>query len=283
LTGSAEQHVDVGAAGQDVVAGAAEQQVVPRAAIGPQPDGVRREASRIDDVVAGERIDRRCVVAGFGVREVDRGGEAEDAAASRCCRRRGSRRRVGAHDDRPVGLTVAGVAAPEVGVGGRDVGAGEVVDRDRVGAAERGVVDPLHVVEVHNGAGKVAEEAHALAVGGRVDRFGGGRAVEAQSVGAGLVLDRVVVVTGVPDERLVALCRFGRYAERFPGSPAKRRSRARKIGITLGRPVNATPLVTVWRSLRKPGCRLYGRLLLVDTRSSALPSTSRPLSAGRRA
>jgi hypothetical protein len=184
---------------------------------------------------------------------------------------------------RPVGLTVAGVAAPEVGVGGRDVGAGEVVDRDRVGAAERGVVDPLHVVEVHNGAGKVAEEAHALAVGGRVDRFGGGRAVEAQSVGAGLVLDRVVVVTGVPDERLVALCRFGRYAERFPGSPAKRRSRARKIGITLGRPVNATPLVTVWRSLRKPGCRLYGRLLLVDTRSSALPSTSRPLSAGRRA
>jgi hypothetical protein len=27
--------------------------------------------------------------------------------------------------------------------------------------------------------------------------------------------------------------------------------------------VNATPLVTVWRSLRKPGRRQYGRLLLV--------------------
>jgi hypothetical protein len=35
------------------------------------------------------------------------------------------------------------------------------------------------------------------------------------------------------DEDLVGLCGFMRYAERFPGSPAKRRRRARKIGITL--------------------------------------------------
>jgi hypothetical protein len=75
------------------------------------------------------------------------------------------------------------------------------------------------------------------------------------------------------DQDLVALCRFARYAERFPRSPAERRSRARKIGITLGRPVNATPLVTVWRSLRKPGYRQYRRLLLVPSRR--LPRRSR--------
>src|SRR5215216_4809673 len=55
------------------------------------------------------------------------------------------------------------------------------------------------------------------------------------------------------DHDLVRLCRDPRYAERFPRSPAERRSRARKIGITLGRPVNATPLVTVWRLIAEAG------------------------------
>src|SRR5215216_867037 len=55
------------------------------------------------------------------------------------------------------------------------------------------------------------------------------------------------------DHDLVRLCRDPRYAERFPRSPAERRSRARKIGITLRRPVNATPLVTVWRLIAEAG------------------------------
>jgi hypothetical protein len=50
------------------------------------------------------------------------------------------------------------------------------------------------------------------------------------------------------DEPFVALCRFARYAEGFPGSRAERRRRARKIGITLGRPGNETPRLTVWRA-----------------------------------
>jgi hypothetical protein len=55
------------------------------------------------------------------------------------------------------------------------------------------------------------------------------------------------------DQDLVGLCRFERYAETFPRSPAERRSRARKIGITLGRPVSATPPVTVWRLIAEAG------------------------------
>src|SRR5215211_7428078 len=65
------------------------------------------------------------------------------------------------------------------------------------------------------------------------------------------------------DHDLVRLCRDPRYAERFPRSPAERASRTRKIGITLRRPGNATPLVTVRRSLRKPDCHQYGRMLFV--------------------
>ena len=63
---------------------------------------------------------------------------------------------------------VAGGAADrpgQVDVDLDDVGAGQVVDGGRVGAAERVEVDRLDVVEVHDDVAEVAGEAHALAVG----------------------------------------------------------------------------------------------------------------------
>ena len=84
------------------------------------------------------------------------------------------------------------------------VGAGEVVDRDRVGTAERAEVDRLDVVHVHRDVRHVAEEAQPLAVGGHVDALGDVGAVEQQRVDAGLAFDGVAAVARIPDERVVA-------------------------------------------------------------------------------
>src|SRR5262249_44628159 len=81
----------------------------------------------------------------------------------------------------------------------------QVVDGDRGGPAAGVEVDPLHVVEVHGDVAGVADEAHALAVGGDVDLFVNVGAVEEHRVGAGLALERIAAVAGVPDEQVVAL------------------------------------------------------------------------------
>ena len=62
----------------------------------------------------------------------------------------------------------------------------------------------LDVVEVHRDVGDVAEEADPPAVGGDVDVLGDVGAVEQHPVEAGLALEGVVVVAGVPDEDVVA-------------------------------------------------------------------------------
>jgi hypothetical protein len=62
--------------------------------------------------------------------------------------------------------------------GEREVGAGEIVDRDVVGAAEGVEVDLLDAVEVHRDVGDVAGEAHPLAVRRDRDGLGDIRAVE---------------------------------------------------------------------------------------------------------
>ena len=95
-------------------------------------------------------------------------------------------------------------SAREIDVDFRHVGAGEIVDDDVVGAAERVELDALDVVRVHRHVGDVAEEQHAPAVGGDLDVLGDVGAVEQHRVEAGLALDRVVVVARVPDEGVVA-------------------------------------------------------------------------------
>src|SRR5436309_11808325 len=65
-------------------------------------------------------------------------------------------------------------------------------------------VDPLDAVEVHGDGGDVAGETHAPTVGRDVDFLGDVGAVEHEGVEAGLTLDRVAAVAGVPDEGVVA-------------------------------------------------------------------------------
>ena len=114
---------------------------------------------------------------------------------------------VRAVDDDAVGLGVAGVppgVPARSATTARDVGAGEVVDGDGVGAAECLEVDLLDVVRVHRDVGDVAEEPEAVAVRRQVDALGRAGAVEEHRVGAGLTLERVVAVARIPDERVVA-------------------------------------------------------------------------------
>ena len=85
-----------------------------------------------------------------------------------------------------------------------DVGAGQVVDGDRVGAAEGVEVDLLDAVEVHGDVADVAEEPDPAAVGRDVDVLVGVGAVEEHRVGAALALDDVAAVARVPDEGVVA-------------------------------------------------------------------------------
>ena len=114
-------------------------------------------------------------------------------------------------DGDAVGLAVAGAAggAGEVEVDLVDVGAGEVVDGDGVGAAEGVEVDLFDAGGVHGDVGGVAEEAEPFAVGGQVDVLGDCCAVEAEGVGAVLAFDGVAAVAGVPDEGVVADAELG--------------------------------------------------------------------------
>ena len=96
------------------------------------------------------------------------------------------------------------VIGAEVEVDLVHVGAGQVVDGDGVGAAEGVEVDVLDAVEVHRDGGDVAGEPHPAAVGRDVDVLVDVGAVEQQRVGAGLALDGVAAVAGVPDEGVVA-------------------------------------------------------------------------------
>ena len=114
----------------------------------------------------------------------------------------------GAVDDHGVGRAVA-LAAPgrrrQVDRDLRDAGAGQVVDRDGVGAAQGGELDVLDAVEVHDDVADVAGQPHAAAIGRDVDVLADVGAVEDQRVGAGLALDGVAAVARIPDERVVAV------------------------------------------------------------------------------
>ena len=94
--------------------------------------------------------------------------------------------------------------AGEVDVDAGDVGAGQVVDGDGVGAAEGVDVDRLDAGGVHRDAADVAENVEPVAVGGQADLLGDVRAVEQHRVGAVLALDGVAAVAGIPDEGVVA-------------------------------------------------------------------------------
>ena len=110
-------------------------------------------------------------------------------------------------DGHSIDLPVADQAAEragEVEVDLADAGAGEVVDGDGVGAAEGVEVDGLDAGGVHRDVAGVAEEPEPASVGGDVDLFRRGGAVEDHRVVAVLALDDVAAVARIPHERIVA-------------------------------------------------------------------------------
>src|SRR5262249_28053991 len=111
---------------------------------------------------------------------------------------------VGAVDDRLIDGAVASAVHAKVDGNLLDVGGGEIVDGDLVGAGQGPELDLLDIVEVHHHAGDVTGEPRVAAIGRDVDRFGDGGAVEGERVVAVLAVDRVTAVTRVPDERVVA-------------------------------------------------------------------------------
>ena len=177
-----------------------------------QGDRLSREVGRRDRVVAvetvdGERVDRVLVLdrhpRGQAGQRDARGVSAHvDGVVA-----------LGAVDDDAVGRAVAGDAAEragEVGVDGADIGAGEVVDRDRVGTAERVEVDRLDAVGVHRDA---ARGCGRTAAGCRspTDRPCSAAAapLKTHRVGAGLAFDGVAAIARIPDERVVARAQLG--------------------------------------------------------------------------
>ena len=113
----------------------------------------------------------------------------------------------------PVTMTESGLAvrrdaaargALEIDVHVSDAGAGEVADRDGVGAAEGVEVDVLDRAEVHRDGGDVAREPDAGAVSRDVDLLVHVGAVERHRVVAVAAVDGVAAVAGVPDEGVVA-------------------------------------------------------------------------------
>ncbi len=143
------------------------------------------------------------VVGGLGAGHVHLGGQPEDRRAGGVAGHEDDVVTVGGVDDDRVRLAITAATGRQVGVDLGHVGAAQVVDDDGVGAAEGVEVDDLDVVEIHRHVGDVAEEQHPPAVGGDVDVLGGVGAVEQHRVGAGLALERVVVVARVPDEGVV--------------------------------------------------------------------------------
>src|SRR5205807_2517927 len=113
--------------------------------------------------------------------------------------------------DDGVGLAVAGARrAIEVQVDGKNVGGGQVVDSDGVGAAEGVEVDRLDAAEVHGDVADIAGEPDAMewragAAVGDVELLREVRAVEHNPVpAAALPVDHVAAIAGVPLERVVA-------------------------------------------------------------------------------
>src|SRR4029453_18875412 len=90
-----------------------------------------------------------------------------------------------------------------------DVGSGELVARDGVGngvGVAQGVdLDVLDTVEVHGDGADVAGEGPPLHIGRNIHVFRNVGAVEQQRSGAGLALDDVPAVAGVPGEGIVAV------------------------------------------------------------------------------
>ena len=194
------------AAEQQVGALAAGDRVVARSAVECQRDCLGGEHRRRQRVVPAEPSDgelvTRVVMLNGDHRPKAGNGDARCVAADRD---RVVRIRA-VHLDAVV-LTVAGRptrGAGEIEVQVRELRALQIVDGDDVGPAESVEIDPLEAREIHRHVSDVTGKPDMRPVRGNRDVLGDSRAVEAQGVGAGLAVDDVAPVAGIPDERVVA-------------------------------------------------------------------------------
>src|SRR5262245_4014687 len=97
------------------------------------------------------------------------------------------------------------VAAGQVDGDLLHVGAGEVVDRDIVGAAQSMELDTLDAVEVHGDGGDVAGEQRMAAIGRDADGFADVGTAEVECIEPALAIDDVAAVARIPDEHVIAV------------------------------------------------------------------------------
>src|SRR5262245_15490115 len=207
LARSADQHVVAVAAAEGVVPRAADQNVGAVAAVRRELDRVGRQAGCVHHVVTGQGIDLQLIVGGLGAGDVHLRRQALDGNAAGVAADHDHVVAAGALDGDGVGGAVAGAAAGgagqvEVDLG--DVGAGQVVYGDGIGAAQGLEVDMLDAVEVNRNVADVAEEADLMAVGGVVDVFVEVGPVELHRFVADLALDHITAVARVPGKDVVA-------------------------------------------------------------------------------
>jgi hypothetical protein len=207
-------------------------------AVHEELDRTGGQANRADGVPAREGVDVQAVVRDFRVEDL--GCRCETAHLHNLCVSADIDRvvAVGCIDDDTVGLAVARGAAEgagEVDVHAADVGSGQAVDRDDVGAAESVEVDPLDAGGVHRDVAGVTEELEAASVRRHIDLLGCRGTVEHHRVGTGLALDDVAAVTGIPDKGVIAGAQPGQVVapvavDRILPVPAKKRLDALAAG-----------------------------------------------------
>src|SRR5262249_37315362 len=149
-----------------------DEDVVAVAAVLGQRDSVGRQARGVHHVVAGQGVDPQLIVGRLGTGDAHLRRQAGHLDPAAVPGDHDAIVAVGATDDNAVGLPVARAAAGgrrEVDAHAGDVGAGQIVDRDGVGAALGVDVDLLDAVEVHRHATDVASQTDSRAVGGDVD------------------------------------------------------------------------------------------------------------------
>ena len=204
---SADHGVVAVTAEEHVIALASGDGVVPGAAVDRQLYGSGGKASSIDDVVASTAVDDELIVGALGAGEGDGSRQAGNCDRASHPAYLNGVVAGGAIDGHAIGRAIAHAAAGcrrEVDRNLRDTGAGEVADRDVVGAAASGEVDVLDAVEIHGDVGDVAREPHPPAIGRDVDFLVDVGPVEHQRVGTRTTFNGIAAIARVPDEGVVA-------------------------------------------------------------------------------
>src|SRR5262249_8407444 len=168
---TADQDVISGSADQDIVSWAPDQNIIAIAAVLGELDRAGGQPGSVHHVVAAQGIDDQAIVDRLGAGDGTPRGQPLDTAAPRVTAHQNQVVAAGAVDDDGIRLAVTNAAAGrarQIDVDLRHVGARQVVDGDRIGAAEGVDVDLLDAVEVHGDVADVPEEARPAAVGRQV-------------------------------------------------------------------------------------------------------------------